>query len=56
MSNPNHIIIPIVKNKPTPEELNVFQSSVLCLTPQKEPPFSKVLVDKKYSSAFKRYK
>ena len=56
MTNPNHIIIPIVKNKPTPEELNVFQSATLCLTPQKEAPLSKLLVDKKYSSAFKRYK
>ncbi len=56
MSNPNHIIIPIVRNKPTAQQLNVFQSSALCLTPQKTTPFSKVLVDKKYSSAFKRYK
>lgn len=56
MSNLNHIIIPIVRNKPTPQQLNVFQSSTLSLTPQKDTPFSKVLVDKKYGSAFKRYK
>lgn len=56
MQNFNHIIIPIVRSKPTPEELNVFQASDLCLTPLKEAPISRALGNKKFASAFKRYK
>lgn len=56
MSNLNHIIIPTVKNRPEHEAMNVFQSANICLTPEKEVPFSKILVSKKYHSAFKIYK
>lgn len=56
MQNCNRIIIPVVRNRPTHEELNVFQPSELCLTPTKDAPISRALVDRKWGSAFKKYK
>ena len=56
MSNPTRVIIPTVKCMPAPSALNIFQASEVCLTPEKQAPLTKLLVDKKYNSAFKKYK